>query len=301
MNATITELLRLLGTEHVRTIAHSHEENSIVERVNKEVMRHLRALVFDDKTFANWSLKLPLVQRILNSSVHDSIGVSPAQLLLGNAISLDKEVFLPITALNVTERQLSEWADQRLRQQRDIIKAAQAKQRALDEKHILERASSESKKRKLTEDDLEIGSYVLAAYPDTGMGHRPPNKLMMPNRGPYQIVAKQRGACLCRDLATNKDLLIKVHLLKPYYHDPETQDPRETALGDKQMFVIQKVLRHRGDPKRKTTLEFLIQWEGFDESANTWEPWKNVRETQQIHAYLKQHKTLAKLIPKLFK
>ena len=26
VNATITELLRLLGTEHVRTIAHSHEE-----------------------------------------------------------------------------------------------------------------------------------------------------------------------------------------------------------------------------------------------------------------------------------
>ena len=93
VNATITELLRLLGTEHVRTIAHSHEENLIVERVNKEVMRHLRALVFDDKTFANWSLKLPLVQRILNSSEHESIGVSPAQLLLGNAISLDKEVF----------------------------------------------------------------------------------------------------------------------------------------------------------------------------------------------------------------
>jgi hypothetical protein len=184
VNATITELLRLLGTEHVRTIAHSHEVKSIVEQVNKEVMRHLRALVFDDKTYANWSLKLPLVQRILNSTEHESIGVSPAQLLLGNAISLDKEVFLPVSALNVTERQLSDWADKRLRQQNDLIKAAQARQRALDESNILKRSSAD-KKRKLTEDDLEIGSYVLAAYPDSGMGHRPPNKLMMPNRGPY--------------------------------------------------------------------------------------------------------------------
>ena len=123
--------------------------------------------------------KLTIVQRILNSSEHEGIGVSPAQLLLGNEISLDKEVFLPISALNVTERQLSEWADQRLRQQSDIIKVAQAKQRALDEEHILKRALSESKKRKLTEDDLEIGSYILAAYPDSGMGHRPPNTLSL--------------------------------------------------------------------------------------------------------------------------
>jgi len=43
-----------MGTEHVRTVAYSHEENGIVERANKEVMRHLRALFDDDKTFAHW-------------------------------------------------------------------------------------------------------------------------------------------------------------------------------------------------------------------------------------------------------
>ena len=110
-------------------------------------------------------------------------------------------MFLPVSALIVTERQLS----------------------------------------------LRMGR-AINACPDSGKGYIPPNKLMMPNRDSYQIVAEQREACLCRDLATNKDLLIKVHLLKPYYHDPETQDPREAALGDKQMFVIQKVLRHRDSP-----------------------------------------------------
>ena len=40
----------LLGREHGRIVPHSHEEITIVERVKKEVMRHLKALVFDDKT-----------------------------------------------------------------------------------------------------------------------------------------------------------------------------------------------------------------------------------------------------------
>ena len=54
-------------------------------------------------------------------------------------------------------------------------------------------------------------------------------------------------------------------------------------------------------PEKRRRLKFLIQWEGFDESANTWKPLKNVRKTQKLDEYLKQHKRLAKLIPKSFK
>ena len=85
----------LLGTEHVLTVPYSHEENSIVERVNKDIMRHLRALVFDKKIYKYWSDNLPIVQRIINTLMHENIGISPAQLLLGNAITLDTEMFVP--------------------------------------------------------------------------------------------------------------------------------------------------------------------------------------------------------------
>lgn len=57
--------------------------------MNKEVMRHVRAIVFDSRIQSKWSIAVPLAQRIINTSVHATTGVSPAQLIFGNAVDLD--------------------------------------------------------------------------------------------------------------------------------------------------------------------------------------------------------------------
>ena len=43
----LRDLLQFLGTEHEFTLSYSKEENGMVERANKETMRHLRNIVFD--------------------------------------------------------------------------------------------------------------------------------------------------------------------------------------------------------------------------------------------------------------
>ena len=44
--------------------AYSKVENGIVERANQEVMRHLRAKLFDARVHDKWSFEqLPMVQR----------------------------------------------------------------------------------------------------------------------------------------------------------------------------------------------------------------------------------------------
>ncbi len=40
-------------------------------------------------------------------------------------------------------------------------------------------------------------------------------------------------------------------------------------------FFVEKILAHRGDVGRLKTLAFHVKWRGFDESFNSWEPWKN--------------------------
>ena len=46
-NKLVTELLRLGGIQQSFATAYSSEENGIVERANQEVLRHLRALLFE--------------------------------------------------------------------------------------------------------------------------------------------------------------------------------------------------------------------------------------------------------------
>ena len=261
-------------------------------------MRHLRALLYDDKSIKHWSSKLPIVQRILNASVHESIGVAPAQLVLNPTITLDRNMYLPITALNVTERQLSHWADRSIHLQHKILEQAQALQKAKDLANI--KARAERTKRKWSVDDLKIGQYVLAEYPESGMGHRAPNKLMAPVRGPYEIMAIERTSCLLRDLVTDRLNKVKVQLLKPYNHDPLRQNPLDAAIHDREEFYVDSIIKHRGSWNKRKELEFLVQWKGYDPSHNSWEPWSELRDNAILHTYLVMQGA-EKLIPAKFR
>ena len=64
----------LLRYKHLVVVACHPQANEIVERRIKELMNHLRALVFANQIHENWSFYLPLVQRVLNYSVDGSIG-----------------------------------------------------------------------------------------------------------------------------------------------------------------------------------------------------------------------------------
>jgi hypothetical protein len=83
VNGIKSQLLCLLHTGHELSLAYSKEQNAIVERENKEVMRYLTAIIFDKRISEVWSSGcISLVQRIMNAKVHDTIGVSPASWYL---------------------------------------------------------------------------------------------------------------------------------------------------------------------------------------------------------------------------
>lgn len=79
-------------TSHITVLPYSHEEYSILERANKEINKHLRAIIFDRKIKANWSTVLPLIQRFMNTTEHSSLGCAPSQIIFGNAVDLDRRI-----------------------------------------------------------------------------------------------------------------------------------------------------------------------------------------------------------------
>ena len=284
-NETIAELTKLMGVDQQFTQAYSHEENALVERANKEVMRHLRAIVYERKIKEEWYLYLPLVQRIMNSMNHVSIGVSPAEVLFGNSVTLDRGILSAgITPHNSTT--LSEYASKMLQAQATILRIAQLNQEETDAFHL----------GRAPKGIFLINSYVLVAYETEG--NRPPTKLHSRWRGPLKVVGHVGQTYTCLNLVTNKLEDFNINFLRPFKYDEERIDPYDVALRDNQYFEVERIEAHRGDPNKLSNLQFRVKWIGFEEP--TWEPWKNVYKVGALHEYLRTH-NMKRLIPKHFK
>ena len=60
------------------------------ERSISEARRRLRGIIFHTDLMDRWSTYFPLVQRIFNADVKQYLGVSPAQIVFGNSLQLDR-------------------------------------------------------------------------------------------------------------------------------------------------------------------------------------------------------------------
>jgi len=191
INSIIEEFSTLVVMTLKHTLAYSKEENAIVERCNKEVMRHLRAIILETRVQECWSNdQLPLVQRILNCEVKTNTGVSPAELLFGNAIDLGRRVLRK--PVHLSEQPISEYMDNMLKQQALLIQVAQETQHRHDTHHL------SGFDPDFTE--YPINSYVLLTPPE---GNRP--KLSPRWKGPYRVVNFVGSKYTLQDLLTSKN------------------------------------------------------------------------------------------------
>ena len=295
-NELVDELLDILVSDNIKIQAYSKEENGIVERANKEVNRHLRAYAYERKDKKTWHIYLPLVQRILNASVHKSIGVSPAQIVFGNAVRLDRQI-LPLPDEVTSPIQYKEYLENMLQAQSEIINLAQKNQQATDDFQIAKRNRSNKRKFGNTEiTEFPINSYVLVNY--EGDDHKPPSKLHTYLRGPLRVVNYRGPIYTLQNLIDpTKQEDFHVKLLHPFKFDEANVDPSKVAQHDEEYSDIMQVLEHRfkSNKKRRADLEFKLLWEGDKEPS--WHPWNSTfGHAEKIHDYLTKHK-LKKYIP----
>jgi hypothetical protein len=156
VNPVIKDFLPLVGTQYSLTLAYSSQQNAIVERVNKEINRHIRAFTFEINSI-DLKSALPVVQRILNAAYNDQTKVSSAQLPLGNSFLLDNGLFLPPIERLKQDTLFSIHMSQMLRFQNELMTKARNVLKRMDELHMASFA-------KVKPTEFAHGSYVMVEY-----------------------------------------------------------------------------------------------------------------------------------------
>jgi hypothetical protein len=289
VNKLIKSMSSMFSIRLRRSTPYSHEENGIVERANKEVLRHLRAIMFERTVKDDWSFCTPLVQRIMNATVHSTHGYAPAAIVTPG-INLNQGILYPLKAGKDKQECNDEFIQKLNDHHANVIRLVT--QHLASRKAIrLTKAAKDA--RPVTE--YLPGSFVLVAYPK---GTRAPTKLHMPWSGPMQVVSHDGTSYTLRNLVTGTTLCRSVHELKTFI--PARKSPLEVARRDLQVYLVEKVIAHRGDTRRKEQMEFRVRWLGFGPSEETWEPWGHLKHNWVFHEYLRRE-GLKTLIPKEYR
>ena len=149
--------LKVLGIVNEKIHPYSHEENAIIERANREIVRHLRNILFETKILKEWEEHIPDVMRIKNATKVVSTGVAPAELVFGSAYRLEAGILYPHKIEDAIPIPMHEYILKQHALQVAVLEAAYKHQDHTDNRH-LENTPAEP------ETEFDIDSYVLVQY-----------------------------------------------------------------------------------------------------------------------------------------
>jgi hypothetical protein len=277
INKLHEELYLLTGVTKEETTPYSHEENGIVERANKEILRHVRSILFDKGIHKEWHTAIPLVQRILNSTKSSITGCTPAELVLSNSANLERGIYMNQVPSSLTTESLSQWHNKRIALQQLVLASAN--------KYLLEREGEKLTKASGTKTEYAINSYVLLRMPDEDITKSNVGKLKLPLKGPMLVMAINGDKYTLQDITTGKDYQVHISRLSPFYFDPIRDNPSEIAQKDHDEEQVEKVVDHT-NVKLKSKMDFRVRWTGYNESHDLWLPWNQLRDNPKLHKYL---------------
>jgi hypothetical protein len=281
MNSVVEHLHRWLGIRHTFSLVDRHESNG-VEGTNKQILRHLKALVFEERSVSRWSSPtvLPLIQYILNDTDSSETGVRPFVAQFGSSDAL--YLSLP-----------GEKGDHDMQDLPAYVKR-------LDEDLSRLRALSKSHQDSLVTKRLatnhipihhtyQLGDFVLfQASLDSPL----PSKLTPRFSGPYQVVSQHKNDIVCKHLVIGSIHTFHIERLKPFFGS--SSDAFRMAMLDHDQHVVDRIISYLGDPLVRTTCEFEV---AFADGTVSWLPYsKDIADTIAFETFVRSRPELFPLV-----
>ena len=249
-----SEMIALLnswfGIHHIFSLVDRHESNG-VEGANKQVLRHLKALICDERIRDRWSEPTIIgwVSFLMNKFDDSESGVSPYELTFGSDVT--RSLRFPVEELDTSAPNFLKQLNKDLKILNDVAKEFQGK-------IVAERVDSS-----IRHNTYQKGDMVFFRHnPDKPL----PEKLLTRYAGPYEVLKHVKNEVECRHLALKNVKTFYSGDLKPYTGDPVAA--KELAMVDADQFEVESIVAHRGNPYKRTNMEFCVQFRG--DKLPTW-------------------------------
>ena len=305
VNDIIASMEHLLDVKHHKIMAYHHEGNSLAEKANRAVLENLRNLIFDKRYVLNgphqWSDLLPLVQRIMNASFNSSIGCSPASLVFGENVDLDR-CLITLNPERVQQQSVPDYIEQLTYNQRVLLEKAAESLHATHAKNIAKwnaNHKGHSELRQKIEEaalDENAAIWVLARV----QADAPLEKWQPKWAGPFRLLDFKEGSnSVLRLFDTVKHTTIEAHINDVVLWDGlfvnSAEGLRSVAETDGWSYPIDAIvgiaLAPEDDDEAPSPLPlnqprqfsnkykylYSVKWHGYPEPS--WEPYRAVKDT----------------------
>jgi hypothetical protein len=252
----VAHLNAWFGIRHVFSLVDRHESNG-VEGTNKQILRHLRALVADERIADRWSDPscLCLVKYMINSQPNSETGAIPFHMHFGS----DDQTYMKLPELANASETAHEFVKLLDADLRSLWETSKEYQRKL----VAERSSANGDPEK--QNLFQPGDLVLFQI-DTSVPR--PSKLTMKYKGPYEVLSQYKNDVQCKHLCMKNISTFHVERLKLY---TGTRDSAEKlALLDYDQYEVDEILYYRGNVDMRSNMEFCVRFKDGEERWVTW-------------------------------
>jgi hypothetical protein len=267
------------GVHHRFSLVDRHESNG-VEGANKQILKHLKTLLCDERIKQRWSSPSVIgwTVFIMNTFDDSESGGSPYSLTFGSESI--RNLRFPVAPLNSNAPDFLKQLDEGLKTIRAI---ALDFQKALINKRV---------NPIFSQNLFQPGDLVLHQHP---LDKPLPSKLLPRYAGPFEVLMQRKNDVECRHLVQGGIKTFFVGTLKPFFGSRD--DAFKLAMVDADQHVIDKILAYRGDPLKRLSTSFLVRFMDGDE---IWLPWSDdLFSTIQYEEYCRKIPALFPLIHRL--